>query len=381
MSKALFADVFLLLLLLILFTAQLPATIFFAYALSALYLAARAKNIFVDRLHLNIFGGFTAISTLPALTFNHGITPVFYLLLTPILLLLAVNFSAKPLDHVLKVLKYVTWIFITLILALAAANWDQAEPLGSILPWTSTNGLPSYLIVVQIAYSIAFYLFSGRLPLISSLATFFISLIGLGRGSIIIAGLITIFSFTANAVCEKKTTASFSARIFSKIIFAPLAFCLTYYWADISEQADLWIEASKFSAGVVDEHRSAIISDYIGKLDLLSSAIGADYSGTVINTHYGGNPHNSYIRLHSFYGAASVAAIFLPLVLILIAPVRRSHRAVVFTLIGCVLLRAYSEPILFPSTLDFFYFLYFAMFFSYGEKYGVGNGLQRPHCD
>jgi len=85
--------------------------------------------------------------------------------------------------------------------------------------------------------------------------------------------------------------------------------------------------------------------------------IGNSYEDTLINKYYGGNPHNSFLRLHSFYGIFGLITVFLILIFILFRKKMSSDKFVFICLLILIFFRAYTEPILFPSSLDLFFFL------------------------
>jgi hypothetical protein len=59
-------------------------------------------------------------------------------------------------------------------------NWGDQKPLGQIIPGSSTDNLPSYLVVLQVALSIA--------------STFVVAMFGVGRGSTIVFLIILMAS-------------------------------------------------------------------------------------------------------------------------------------------------------------------------------------------
>lgn len=278
----------------------------------------------------------------------------------------AYSFSRNSLNHISHVLRRVYWIFVLFIAIAYAFHWDAPEPLGAIFPWASTNGIPSYLIVVQITYSIAFYLEKNRLPLTSSLATMIVAIIGLGRGSMVIGAGILLFSFVVNLSQIQKTLRPYIALTFGVLTLISLS----VLWGDLTEKINsgalALIEGSKFASGMFDEHRGRMLADYMAKIDALSLIFGASYDGTSINQDYGGNPHSSFIRLHSFYGLAGLFFFLTPLFLILMSRRAFAQKLVVFTLVLIALARATTEPIFFPSVLDVFYFCIFL--FSSGSQ-------------
>jgi hypothetical protein len=136
----------------------------------------------------------------------------------------------------------------------------------------------------------------------------------------------------------------------------------------ISRQYEMIAEGSKFEQGVLDVHRGYMLSDYLDKLDALSLFIGTSYEGTSINLYYGGNPHNSYIRVHSFFGLFALFAVFAPLFLMLLSHKDRTQTIIIFLLVTVALIRATTEPILFPTPLDFFYIMYFVLYFRFARQ-------------
>lgn len=156
-------------------------------------------------------------------------------------------------------------------------------------------------------------------------------------------------------------------KIFFIIVF-PVVFFVASNIGEIIDGIELMIEGSKFSGGILDEHRGLIISDYINKIDGFRLIFGTDYENTSINDWYGGNPHNSFIRVHSFYGIFGLLFVFFPVIAILISRKNSVQKFVFMVFIILALLRAVSEPIFFPSTLDFFYFLIFFVFFRFSKN-------------
>lgn len=366
-GKVLYDTLFLAMLLLA-FSIQQPTSIAAAYVLCAIYVFIGPNKIGITQTHLTAFAIGSVPCLLAALSFNHGITPVFYLSVLPLVILAANVFAGRSHGHVVECLKNVHWMFVVGIAIGLAMHWDDPEPLGAIFPGSSTNGLPSYLIVVQIAFSIAHFLKNGRLPLLSAIATFAVAVFGLGRGSMIVAALILIFGIMINVMTSENK--SDRKVFFTTVCLFSLPISLYFYanFDDLMASVELLIEGSKFSSGVLDEHRGRIIDDYLNKIDAWSLIFGAAYDGTSIVLNYGGNPHNSFIRVHSFYGLAGLLFVASSLLLIMASNRHRIHKRVTLVLVVLALIRATSEPIFFPSTLDFFYFLYFFLYFNFSRR-------------
>ena len=357
-------DVAFLSLMTIAFMFQKSETIVLAYFFFAIYVFS--SKIKIAKAHFIVWALVSTIFMIAALTKNFGFTPLFYLICAPALILAAVKFASRPLTLVLNALGIYYWLFCIAIFIGIFINRGSPEPLEGLIHGTSTNGIPSYLIVVQVAYSLIFFLKHERLPILSSITTFVVAVFGLGRGSIVVGGLILLFSIFMNAVLSKN-----NQRFF--VYFGGLVSLLSFLYFYINSEEMLsmvqeLLSRSKFSGGLLDEHRGLMIKDYINKIDTWSFIFGTDYSDTSIEKYYGGNPHNSYIRAHSFYGLGALICIIIPIILVLGSSRFHIDKIIAIILLFFALLRATTEPIFFPSALDFFYFFYFLAFFRFSKK-------------
>ncbi|MDB2357137.1 hypothetical protein N9W10_03125 [Gammaproteobacteria bacterium] len=347
-------------LFLILFAFQSPYTLLSCYSLAAIYVLFRWEYISIRR---SIFTYYLwmACLFLPALSlFNHGITPYIYLLLFPVLVIFASLYAKQPINAIKSSLSYSFWVLIILTLSAVLKNGFSATPLEQLIPGTSTNGIPSYFIVLFVALAISSLISEGRMPVVASIATFIIAILGVGRGSIIVAAILLLFSLSF-AFFSSKIRPGYKLSLVLLAVLLAIIYIANNF-IEILIMFETVLEGSKFANGIWDEHRAKIIMEYIAKIDVLPFILGADYIGTSILDFYDGNPHNSYIRVHAFYGLWGVLCIFIPLILLAFKDVNWHLKLSIFFLIGCALLRATSEPIFFPSLLDFFYLLYFFMF-------------------
>lgn len=348
------------------FSIQLPTSIFVAYVACLGYWLLDVKMVKITDAALFLIVVF--IFMLGSLTFNHQSTPFIYLCLTPLVFLAALNFGSQELKFITKVLSSSFWIIFGVIGLAAAINRHEPEPLGAIFPWASTNGIPSYLIVVQAAYSLAFYFNYNRLPVASTFATFSVAYLGLGRGSIVVAALIVCLTLAVNLFWLHKQQNNGQRIIKFVAPIAALAIAFTTDWIALYDQLQSYLQNSKFSTGVYDEHRMIMIREYISSTSAIGILFGQSYEGTAIDMLYGGNPHNSFIRVHSFYGLIPLLIVLLPLYTALTARRDRIQKLILMSMCALVLLRATTEPILFPTPLDFFYILYFILFFNFSKS-------------
>lgn len=354
--------------LLLCFALQEPGSLVLGALLCSFYVLVRLDFSSINLYQIIVLLFLVLVLLIPVLRQDHGFVPVFYLFSTVFVIFAANRFSSFPLHHVRHCLEIVFWIASFGIACGVVLNWEAAEPLGELIPGSSTNGFPSYLIVVQVALSISVFFEKNKLPVFSALVTLIVAVFGVGRASIIVAFLIILFSIFVNYFVTRKGA---EKNILFRLFFGFILLCLAVSavgYAGYLGLMDEWIEGSKFSAGVLDPHRGHMVADYLNKLDACGLLFGTDYSGTSISEFYGGNPHNSYIRLHSYYGIFGLLIVALSPFAILSTSKRFVCKCVVFILVIFVLVRALTEPILFPTLLDFFYALYFFIFWKHAPS-------------
>lgn len=350
------------------FVLQRPETLFFGSVVCAGYAISRMNFSRVNWGELFVVLAAILICFFSTLSFNHGLSPIFYLFSTLFAFYAAKNFNNCTLRQICICLRIVFWLAIFAIGYVLLKYWDFPEPFGEVVPGSSTNGIPSYLIIIQIALSLAVFLESKRFPIISAAFTLAVAIFGLGRGSIVIAGMILLSSFVVN-FSLKKITIFARLEILFLVFFAIFMVLLVFgFYFDIQAFVDEMVGQTKFREGFFDPYREEIFSQYLSKLDWFSLLFGADYSGTVIADQYDGNPHISYVRTHAYYGFFGLVLVVFSLLLILIAKKNFVYKFVFLIFISFSLMRALSEPLLFPTLLDFFYFLYFFMFFKHAPS-------------
>lgn len=346
------------------FALQQPEFLVAGFALCAIYVLLKL-DAWVDLERLLLVLAVGALLLPAAFSLNNGFSPLFYLFSTFFTFYAAERFSRADISHVCSAITAVFWVCFICIMVGALIYWDEAEPLENIIPGTSTNGIPSYMIVLYVTLSVCVFFRKKRLPILASVATFAVALIGLGRGSIIVAAMLLLFSITVNQLLAGRVRESLvllGASILTLVLVISFDLCAS------CNSIEQLIEGSKFSAGVLDEHRGRMVEDYIEKMSGLSMLFGVDYSGTSIATSYGGNPHNSFIRLHSFYGAAGLLVVLASLFSVVVSSKQFPSKLVVFILLASLFIRAATEPILFPTQLDFFYFVCLFVFFRHAPK-------------
>lgn len=240
-------------------------------------------------------------------------------------------------------------------------------PLENIIPGSSSNGVTSYLIVLQAAFSSLNYIVFRRVDILPALLTVIICFVGYGRGSVIASSLI-LFINTSYYLSSSKKLFFFTGIV----LLIGLVFSAGKWESEI---LDFVNSKTKIGSGVYDSNRMEMHSDYLSKIDGVTFFTGASYEGTSIGYKYNGNPHSSYIRGHHIFGVFFLFGICIPLILVWFSKVAASLRFYVLSMIAVVMLRAATEPILFPTFLDVLYYCIVFSFLEFSEgkgSYGEG---------
>ena len=346
------------------FIAQIPAVIVAGSALCGLY-AWVARSRRAARWHEVALAAGACLLFFPAFAnLHHGASPIYYFFATLAAFFAAQAVSRKPAAALMRALGWIYWAAVSGIAWVLYTYWGYKEPFGMIIEGSSTNGIPAYLIVLQIALSLCTYAATGRLPVLTPLITGAVAFYGAGRGSLVVAGLIIGISFLLNLMptAGPVRPGRWVWRIGFLAGFALLTVFLALYG---DEFLDLVTRYTKLSVGLVDTNRLEIWDQYSAQLNPYTLLFGADYAGTVIDYEYRGNPHIAYIRTHSFFGLPATLLAMLSPLLVLFVRKSLTAKLVFFSFISLAALRAASEPIFFPTLLDFFYFLYFFVYFNH----------------
>jgi len=359
-------DIIFLSIYLYLYILQLQLTIILSHIVAVIYAFVFLKGIKTSKLIFQIYSIVASLFLFSVINFNHGFTPLYYLIFLPVILLISDHFSKKKIGNLYQIFRAFQFQNILLVSIGLIYNYNEIDPLGSIIPWVSRNGITSVLLVCQITFSFVSFLYNKTIPMISSLVVVIISFYGLGRGSIIVSILLLLFGLFLNIFNSKSKLLKFISLI---VVFT----FFLYFGSNNSEtitlveNIEVGLNKTQFGQGYNDEARTGINKEYISNLNSWKFIFGSSYQNTSIEKYFDGNPHNSFIRLHSFYGVFGIIFLFFLLISILIAKRNASIKFVLLGLLLLLLFRAYTEPILFPSSLDLFFLMMIALFFK--KKY------------
>lgn len=251
----------------------------------------------------------------------------------------------RDLAHFAAVLRMVLVTVLTAVALFLARSGLADFPLERLLPNSSSNGITSYLVVLQSAYGIACWRAHRRAPLLTPLATLVVCVVGYGRGSILAAAALVGLSY-ASLLSPRRPWRALTALLLLAGLGGSV---LQRHGDDIAAFVEL---NTKIGAGLQDEHRRIQIDAYLGRVDGVSLLAGAGYAGTPIETDYNRNPHNSYIRAHHIFGLPYLAAMLLFPLLLAGRSLFTGGNGLPALYLLVMLLRAVTEPVLFPTLLD-----------------------------
>lgn len=116
---------------------------------------------------------------------------------------------------------------------------------------------------------------------------------------------------------------------------------------------DVVMVDTNLGAGLTSD-RFKIAGDFLAHLNFLNVLKGTDLSQVDAVVDFGGNPHNAYIRLQSFYGAALLP--FLVVVFVSLVQLLVDKKYLLASVLFLYLFRAYFDIFYLFNLFDFLVF-------------------------
>lgn len=217
---------------------------------------------------------------------------------------------------------------------------------------SSRNALVAMGIFYQILYSVNFYRVYGNMPLLSPVLLTALAIIAIGRSGIAISFLIILFSNFIRFYNSKK-----SLKIFLCIIGVG---CTVYFYNYLKDLLEILVGATKFSRGFETERIDLFLS-YLNIVDFEMFLIGVNLQDTIPFCYFGGNPHNSFILGHSFYGLFYILFIVFFLFASTSSVLIYKYTIVYYFLFLVFLLRLNFDILGLPGVYDFIFYYVFLL--------------------
>lgn len=159
------------------------------------------------------------------------------------------------------------------------------------------NGYSALLFSFLVGYCVERVLNEKPVSIILVALGFFVMIPLYGRSSIIAAGIVLFGSILKGA-------GRFS-------YFYLIIFIVVIFWGgdQISNYSNI-LDATNFRSGT-DSERWDVFNEWVVSLDVANILIGTDLTKLSTVVALDGNPHNSFIRLHSFFGISLIVLIAL----------------------------------------------------------------------
>lgn len=271
--------------------------------------------------------------------FNATLTPfIFYIISTPLITLFVLNnrFDAR----LLKIPLYLSALVFSVYFA-------QHRTLHGLYEGVSENYVSVVMIMNVVLINMIEVRQKEQISIVPSIICLFFSLLAVGRSGILCSTLLFLNVLSARWLSFSK---GMKWGVFLLVFLPVLGFIVSNIGAIVRFGEGLTV-MEKFSEGGVESHsRNIILNEYLTNMTLENILLGYNYSNNYWFVHYGLNPHNSYIRLHHYFGV-----LFFVVVFFILKNLYRLFKQNRF-LAGCVLvilLRAYTDMLLFLYIYDF----------------------------
>lgn len=234
---------------------------------------------------------------------------------------------------------------------------SSGEGLNSVFEDASRNTFSIIMLVSTVLLYIIAIKCDHKVNLWPALTTLVISTLAMGRSGIICSLLL----FGGLGLECFKTMNTTKRLIWVLSLVMPLAF-LSIVYVDTILAVIYNMDELEYllNRGFESDERSGILEAYLERMNIVTIIIGYNYANIPIIEYFSLNPHNSYIRFHSYVGVVSI--FFIGLFLKRMIPLYSRYRFL-FLLSFVLLLRAWTDSVFFFSMYDFI--IYLILFSSY----------------
>lgn len=323
--------------------------------LAALLLVSSGRVRWNDFFAFKLFVFLMMLVGLGGVT-EEGLQPLFYLIVMISAFIVGKLLVVEGVFFRVSVISF--WSASIFILVVSLASGFDRDSYDQVFEHASRNRLGAYLVITAVSAAIACYWERGRVVVYPSVIALLLSLPLYGRASII-----SSFMFFAVSIIAR-----FGLR--GAILLQPFFILIVVAF----QHWGIWealISETNLSRGI-ESPRTQMAIGYMANLDLAGFFLGAPMGDIELINQYNGNPHNSFVRLHSLYGV-------FPIVVILFFFLRRRHAGWprLFLLSCCAILvfRISLDTIAFGDYLDH---LIFASILALGSR-GCGNCIRFLH--
>lgn len=236
------------------------------------------------------------------------------------------------------------------------------EHANSYLHELSRNHVSLLLLLVCWFYYSTRFFYNKKYSLIPIVILFLASIQLYGRTGIALSFLSLLLVFFHFLLVYKGYKLSFV--FFIGLLFFCLAFFLLLLFYNDTVKLTSIVNQTNFANGI-ESPRGTMVKEYLNNIQVSEFLIGRDMSLLPIISSYDGNPHNTFIRGHSFFGVSFIIFVFYFYFLSFhkLFFCFSIKRLFILSVSVLFLIRAYFDSIFFVSFFDFIliYFFYISV--------------------
>lgn len=295
---------------------------------------------------------FVFIMILYSLIFTRNNISILYSILSIFLLCFGYWIAKQPEKNIVMyaslnalVLYYVFFVFSGL------KQGFSADSINSYLVDASRNVVSTIALFMQLTYSMSYYNYYKKLPIITSFFTLLICILCFGRTGIFLSTLFFLFSFYG-----------FMRNKIMFLCFIFIISCIIFiYWEYL---ANIIMSKTNFERGL-ESPRTNMQQEYIERLDWENIVVGVDLSTLPSLYGFGGNPHNSFIYGHSQFGIIYIVYLLIILLYVMKFSLCLKDRMIYIFFIMIYVVKAFTDKVALFDVGDFvLYFIFFSMYFN-----------------
>jgi len=244
----------------------------------------------------------------------------------------------------------ILYIFFGLIASYFLLSIIGGRSLDELLD-SSRNFISVIMMTSSTVLTVIAYRQTGRIIIWPSVVTTLLSILAIGRGGILFSSCMLLgVIYSANI------------KVFSNhklIAYLLLGVVVIVVLLNFNSISGIFESLSVFermqSRGLHDYWREHLMEEYLGHMDEGTILFGYDYSTNPEFNFLDNNPHNSFIRLHSYTGIMAF-----PLLICVVVVLCRflKQNLLYFFLFISLLGRSYTDVIWFFMCYDFVFFLF-----------------------
>lgn len=240
--------------------------------------------------------------------------PTYYALLGWCSIVVAFEYS-KNNANALQASRLLYFGFLAALCLLAPIKGVSPEAFNTYFPNSSRNGISAALIFLQVFYSAACFIRTGRAPSITPILTFAICVMLFGRSGIMVSAAIVAVTVAQNLRAAPVKSIASAMVAGSVLITVTLFPMLPAELAAPPVAANEQMEApsnglgdrvddpalSEFRLGLYSI-RSVMMAEYVQRLTPSTVLFGVPLTSVPWIAEYRGNAHNSFLRGHAYFG-------------------------------------------------------------------------------